>query len=53
MLENALERALVKEVILFQFALKDRVVLSAHISWWSCSNAKAYHSQIGEKRTED
>ena len=45
---KSLERALGKEVILFQFALKDRVVSSAYISWWSCSNVKAYHSQIGE-----
>ena len=35
-------------MILFQFALKDRVVSSAYISWWSCSNVKAYHSQIRE-----
>ena len=46
---KSLERALVKEVILFQFALKGRVVLQAYIyQWWSCSNVKAYHSQVGE-----
>jgi len=48
---KSLERALVKEVIFFQFALKDRVVSSAYTTvyqWWSCSNVKAYHSQIGE-----
>ena len=45
---KSLERTLGKEVILFQFALKDRVVSSAYISWWSCSNVKAYQSQIGE-----
>ena len=46
---KSLERALVKEVILSQFALRGRVVLQAYIyQWWSCSNVKAYHSQIGE-----
>ena len=46
---KSLERALVKEVILSQFALRGRVVLQAYIyQWWSCSNLKAYHSQIGE-----
>ena len=44
-----LERAFVKEVISFQFALKDRVVSQAYMyQWWSCSNVKAYHSQVGE-----
>ena len=45
---KSLERALVKEVIWFQFVCKDRVVSSAYISWWICSNVKAYHAQIGE-----
>ena len=47
-LSKSLERALVKEVIWFQFVCKDRVVSSAYISWWICSNVKAYHAQIGE-----
>ena len=47
-LSKSLERAVVKEVIWFQFVCKDRVVSSAYISWWICSNVKAYHAQIGE-----
>ena len=47
---KSLERALVKEVILFQFALKGRVVLQAYISVVELFKCKGinYHSQIGE-----
>ena len=49
---KSLERTLVKEVILLQFALKGRVVLRQIYQWWSCSNVKAYHSQIGEMKLD-
>ena len=40
---KSLERALVKEVILFQFALKGRVVLQVYIPM-----VELFNSQIGE-----
>ena len=43
-----LERAWVKDVILFQFALTDRVLSSAYISVVELFKCKAYHSQIWE-----
>ena len=45
---KSLERAWVKEEILFQFALKDGCYRQHIYQWSSCSNVKAYHSQIRE-----
>ena len=49
-----LERARVKEVILFQFALKESMVSSAYISTVELFKiiVKAYHSQIGETKLD-
>ena len=49
---KSLERARVKEVILFQSALKGGWYRQHIYQWWSCSNVKAYHSQIGEIKLE-
>ena len=49
---KSLERARVKEVILFQSALKGGWYRQHIYQWWSCSNVKAHDSQIGELKLD-
>ena len=49
---KSLERAWVKEEVLFQFALKDGCYRQHIYQWSSCSNVKAYHSQIRETKLD-